>query len=65
MFKRLSTPTLHYNILLNKFEKLGIRGISQQNVFHNQNYSPFKSISKGVSQGSVLGLIFFLYTLMT
>ena len=63
--------SLDHDILLHKLENIGIRGVPldlfksylshrKQSVFCNQNYSPFKSICKGVPQGSVLGPTLFL-----
>lgn len=63
--------SLDHKILFKKMENIGIRGIvlhlfksylsqRKQCVFCNGLYSPFKSINRGVPQGSVLGPTLFL-----
>lgn len=65
--------TLNYNILFNKLEKYGIRGLvlgwiksylkgQQQFVQLGNNFSKYLDITCGVPQGSVLGpKLFILY----
>ena len=62
--------SLNHKILIDKFEYMGIRGVPQkrfksyidnrsQSVYCNSTYSLAKSVSKGVTQESILGPIHF------
>ena len=68
--------TLDHSILLDKLSYFDICGVENlmlrtylsnrhQYVEYNGSKSETKSISIGVPQGSILGPLFFLYTLMT